>query len=43
MTVTAYTRIVIDDERLTWRAGILTRRVTSVELFRIQNVEARVT
>lgn len=43
MTVTACTRIVIDDERLTWREGILTRRVISVELYRIQNVEARIT
>lgn len=36
---TACTRLVIDEERLTWREGILTRRVMSVELYRIQNVE----
>jgi hypothetical protein len=35
------TCIVIDDERLTWRGGILMRRVISVELYRIQKVEAR--
>jgi membrane protein YdbS with pleckstrin-like domain len=38
---TAQTHIVIDDARLTWQGGILTRRVASVELYRIQNVEAR--
>jgi uncharacterized membrane protein YdbT with pleckstrin-like domain len=38
---TACTRIIIDNERLTWREGILERRVISVELYRIQNVEAR--
>jgi len=38
---TACTRIIIDNERLTWREGILERRVVSIELFRIQNVEAR--
>jgi len=38
---TACTRIIIDNERLTWRESILEQRVVSVELFRIQNVEAR--
>ncbi|MBK3786042.1 PH domain-containing protein [Paraburkholderia aspalathi] len=37
---TEFTHIVIDGARLTWRGGLLTRRVASVELFRIQNVEA---
>jgi len=36
---TAYTEIVIDSVRLTYRYGILTRRVASVEMYRIQNVE----
>jgi membrane protein YdbS with pleckstrin-like domain len=43
MSMTAYTRLVIDDERLTWCEGIFTRRVISVELFRIQNAEVRET
>ncbi|WP_206956013.1 PH domain-containing protein [Trinickia acidisoli] len=43
VTATACTRMVIDDERLTWRDGIFMRRVVSVELYRIQNVEARMT
>lgn len=34
-------RIVIDQERLTWRGGIWVQRVMSLELFRIQNVEAQ--
>ncbi|QQC67845.1 PH domain-containing protein [Paraburkholderia ginsengisoli] len=38
---TELTHIVIDDARLTWHGGILTRRVASVELYRIENVEAR--
>lgn len=41
MVATACTRIIIDNERLTWREGILEQRVISIELFRIQNVEAR--
>ena len=36
---TAYTEIVIDSVRLTYRTGILTRRVASVEMYRVQNVE----
>jgi uncharacterized membrane protein YdbT with pleckstrin-like domain len=43
MTATASMRIVIDDERLTWREGILRRRVISVELYRIQNAEVQMT
>lgn len=39
---TELTHIVIDSARLTWRSGILTRHVASVELFRIQNVEASI-
>jgi len=35
---TAFTEIVIDMERITCREGIVTRKVSSVELFRIQNV-----
>ena len=38
---TDQTHIVIDGARLTWQGGIVTRRVVSVELYRIQNVEAR--
>jgi uncharacterized membrane protein YdbT with pleckstrin-like domain len=36
---TAQTRIVIDSVRMTMRYGILSRRVASVELYRVQNVE----
>jgi membrane protein YdbS with pleckstrin-like domain len=35
---TALTEIVIDMERITCRQGILTRKVSSLELFRIQDV-----
>ncbi|MGB8415892.1 hypothetical protein [Paraburkholderia sp.] len=35
---TAYTEIIIDTARLTCRQGILSRRVQSLELFRIQDV-----
>ncbi len=38
---TDQTHIVIDGARLTWQGGIVTRRVVSVELYRIQNVEVR--
>jgi uncharacterized membrane protein YdbT with pleckstrin-like domain len=43
MSMTAYTRIVIDEERLTWCEGLFNRRLISVELYRIQNAEASVT
>jgi len=36
---TAQIRIVIDSVRMTMRYGILSRRVASVELYRVQNVE----
>jgi membrane protein YdbS with pleckstrin-like domain len=36
---TAQTHIVIDSVRMTMRYGILSRRVASVELYRVQNVE----
>jgi hypothetical protein len=36
---TAQTTIMIDSQRMTVRYGILTRRVASVELYRLQNVE----
>jgi uncharacterized membrane protein YdbT with pleckstrin-like domain len=36
----AFTEITIDTERVTARQGILSRRTTSVELFRVQDVEA---
>ncbi len=39
VATTAYTEIMIDSVRLTYRTGILTRRVASVELYRVQNVE----
>jgi uncharacterized membrane protein YdbT with pleckstrin-like domain len=35
---TAFTEIVIDTERITWKQGILNRRVSSLELCRIQGV-----
>lgn len=35
---TAYTEIIIDTARITCRQGILSRRVQSLELFRIQDV-----
>lgn len=35
---TAFTEIIIDTERITRRQGILNRRVSSLELFRIQDV-----
>jgi len=35
---TAFTEIVIDMDRITCREGILSRKVSSVELFRVQNV-----
>ncbi|WP_137959697.1 PH domain-containing protein [Burkholderia sp. 4M9327F10] len=35
---TAFTEIIIDTERITCRQGILNRRVSSIELFRIQDV-----
>ena len=38
---TELTHIFINDARLTWQGGLLTHRVVSVELYRIQNVEAR--
>jgi membrane protein YdbS with pleckstrin-like domain len=38
---TQTTHILINDARLTWQGGLLTRRVVSVELYRVQNVEAR--
>ena len=39
VATTALTEIVIDSVRLTYRTGILTRRVASVEMYRVQNVE----
>jgi membrane protein YdbS with pleckstrin-like domain len=36
---TAQTQIVIDSVRMTMRYGIVSRRVASVELYRVQNVE----
>jgi Bacterial PH domain len=36
---TAQTQIVIDTVRMTMRYGIVSRRVASVELYRVQNVE----
>lgn len=36
----AFTQITIDTERVTARQGILSRHVLSIELFRIQDVEA---
>jgi hypothetical protein len=36
---TAQTQIVIDSVRMTMRYGILSRRVASVEMYRVQNVE----
>jgi membrane protein YdbS with pleckstrin-like domain len=36
---TARTQIVIDSVRMTMRYGIVSRRVASVELYRVQNVE----
>src|ERR1700712_5587926 len=36
---TAQTQIVIDSVRMTMRYGILRRRVASVEMYRVQNVE----
>ncbi|MCY0388417.1 PH domain-containing protein [Robbsia sp. Bb-Pol-6] len=35
---TAFTEIIIDSERITLRRGILNKRVTSLELFRIQDL-----
>jgi uncharacterized membrane protein YdbT with pleckstrin-like domain len=35
---TAFTRIVIDTARITWTQGILRRRVSSLDLSRIQSV-----
>lgn len=35
---TAFTRIVIDTARITWTQGILHRRVSSLELSRIQSI-----
>lgn len=35
---TAFTEIVIDTERITWRQGIVKRRVSSLELSRIRGV-----
>lgn len=35
---TAFTRIVIDSERIDWTQGILRRRVSTLELARIQSV-----
>lgn len=35
---TAFTEFIIDTERITCRQGILNRRVSSIELFRIQDV-----
>lgn len=37
---TAYTEFIIDAERITCRQGILSRSVSSLELFRIQDVES---
>jgi membrane protein YdbS with pleckstrin-like domain len=38
--ITATTRIVIDQARVRFSYGLVTREVASVELFRIQNVQA---
>jgi membrane protein YdbS with pleckstrin-like domain len=38
-TTTAQTQIVIDSVRMTMRYGIVSRRVASVEMYRVQNVE----
>ena len=35
---TAFTEIIIDTERITCRQGILSKRISSLELFRIQDV-----
>lgn len=35
---TAFTEIIIDTERITCRQGILSRHISSLELFRIQDV-----
>lgn len=35
---TAFTEFIVDTERITCRQGILNRRVSSIELFRIQDV-----
>jgi uncharacterized membrane protein YdbT with pleckstrin-like domain len=35
---TAFTQIIIDTERITVREGILNKRITSLELFRIQDL-----
>ena len=35
---TAFTQIIIDTERITLRQGILSKRVASLELFRIQDL-----
>lgn len=37
---TAYTEFIIDAERITCRRGILSRSISSLELFRIQDVES---
>lgn len=37
---TAFTRIVIDTTRITWTQGILRRRVSTLELSRIQRITA---
>ena len=37
---TAFTRIVIDTARITWTQGILHRRVSTLELSRIQHIAA---
>lgn len=36
---TAQTQIVIDSVRMTMRCGVFSRRVASVEMYRVQNVE----
>ena len=37
--ITAQTQIVIDSVRMTMRYGVFSRRVASVEMYRVQNVE----
>jgi uncharacterized membrane protein YdbT with pleckstrin-like domain len=38
MLQTAFTEVIVDTERITLRRGILNKRVTSLELFRIQDL-----
>jgi len=40
VTITATTQIVIDRARVRFSYGLVTREITSIELFRIQNVHA---